>query len=285
MIYENEMRNTLYPLKGALMKGDISFMNHCHQEMEIILICSGHLKVYSGEEEYHLRAGDVWMIPPFGNHGIGKGSADCVRMVIQFDMKIIGTRTNEKEGWIWVQNELNKRDMLSTHWTEGMKVRISNIVEKLYYENQKREFAWQLAMKTLISELLLIAVREMPKIEEKKMNHQLSKMKDILEYIAVNYCADIKLQNCAGAAGFNPSYLSRFFREHMGITFQEYVKQLRLEKVKWLLLTERIPITEICYQSGFQDIKTFNKLFKKEYGESPTQYRKRAIESANRFIA
>ncbi len=46
----------------------------------------------------------------------------------------------------------------------------------------------------------------------------------------------------------------------MGITFQEYVKRLRIDRAKWLLMTEKLPVMEVCYQSGFRDIKTFNKV-------------------------
>ena len=54
----------------------------------------------------------------------------------------------------------------------------------------------------------------------------------------------------------------------------DYIKNLRLDKAKWLLRTEVFSITEICSECGFHDIRTFNKLFKKETGLSPTSFRK-----------
>lgn len=275
MIYENEMKNILYPFKGAIMKGNAVFMNHCHQEVEIIVIRSGRLKV-SCEEEFLMQAGDICIIPPFRNHSIAKGSEDCERLVIQFDLKIMGTWTKDEEDWIWIQNELNKLDMYSGHWAAGTRDKIREILEVMYAEYLKKDYVWHLSVKTLVNSLILISLREMSRVKEKSVNKQLSKMKDILEYVALHYCEEIKLQSCADAVGFNPSYLSRFFSERMGVTFQEYIKKLRLEKAKWLLLTEKMLITEICYKSGFQDVKTFNKLFKKEYGVCPTVFRKNA---------
>lgn len=273
MIYENEMKNILYPVKCAVMKRNTAFINHCHQELEIIAVLSGRLKV-SAEDAYNLIAGDICIIPPFGNHSLEKGSDDCKRLVIQLDMKIMGTWENEKEDWIWVQNELNTVDLYSGHWKEETKNKVRGIVEQIYQEYAEKRYAWQMSIKTLINQLMMTALREMPRVKEKNINRRLSKMKDILGYIALHYCGEIKLQDCADAVGFNASYLSRFFSEHMGITFQEYIKKLRLEKARWLLLTEKIMITEICYQSGFQDVKTFNKYFKKEYGQCPTAFRK-----------
>ena len=274
MIYENDMKDVPYPLKCAIMLGNLPFMNHCHQELEIILIRNGNLKVYYGEEEYVLKKGDIWIVPPFANHRIGNGAKDCERLAILLDLKLMGTWAKGKEEWLWLEGELNKIDLYSGHWREPTIWKITGIIEKFYEEYQEKSYAWQLAIKSLISELVLAAAREMPRRERSLKEQQVFKMKNILEYIALHYYGELTLQSCAESVGFNSAYLSRYFSSHMGITFQEYVKRLRIDKAKWLLMTERIPITEVCYQSGFRDVKTFNKLFKKECGMSPTEFRK-----------
>ncbi|MDY3918745.1 MAG: AraC family transcriptional regulator [Candidatus Limivivens sp.] len=278
MIYENQMKDVQYPLKCAVMRGNLPFMNHCHQELEIIQLRRGSLKVYYEEEEYILEKGDIWIVPPFASHRIGKGTEQCERLAILLDLKLMGTWAKGKEEWLWLQDELNKVDMYSGHWKEETRSKITGIIEKLYLEYLEKAYAWQLAMKSLISELVLAAAREMPRRERSLQGQQVFKMKNILEYIALHYYSDITLQSCAEAVGFNSAYLSRYFSSHMGITFQEYVKRLRIDKAKWLLMTERVPITEVCYQSGFRDVKTFNKLFKQECGMSPTEFKKSVRE-------
>lgn len=274
VIYENDMQDIQYPLKCAVMRGNLPFMNHCHQELEIILLREGNVKVYYEEEEYHLHSGDIWIVPPFASHSIGKGAENCERLAILLDLKLMGTWTKGREEWNWLQDELNKIDLFSGHWSFETKEKAETIIKNLYREYCNKPYAWQLAMKSLISSLVLTAVREMPRRETALQGKQVFKMKNILEYIALHYCSDLTLRGCAEAVGFNSAYLSRYFSSHMGITFQEYVKRLRIDRAKWLLLTERMPITEICYQSGFRDVKTFNKLFKKECGKSPTEFKK-----------
>ena len=80
MIYENRMKNAEYPLKCAVMRGNLPFMNHCHQELEILMLRKGRLQVFYGNEAYELRQGDVWIVPPFGSHEIGNGKPDCERL-------------------------------------------------------------------------------------------------------------------------------------------------------------------------------------------------------------
>lgn len=64
----------------------------------------------------------------------------------------------------------------------------------------------------------------------------------------------------------------------MGITFQNYVKNSRIEHAKWLLMTSNYSITEIAWQSGFSDIRIFNKIFKQETGENASCFRKNYIQ-------
>ena len=275
MIYENSMKNAEYPLKCAVMRGNLPFMNHCHQELEILMLRKGRLQVFYGNEAYELRQGDVWIVPPFGSHEIGNGKPDCERLSVLLDLRLLGSRTKENQEELWIRKELEKRDMFSRHWEEAVQEKVAKIVGKLYQEYSEKGYAWKLSVKALISELILAALREMPEREIGAQEKDVVQIRHILEYIALHYYKDITLQSCADEVGFNSTYLSGYFSSAMGITFQEYIKRLRIDRAKWLLITtEKLLVTEVCVQSGFRDIKTFNKLFKKECGMSPTEFRK-----------
>ncbi len=273
MIYETDVRRRPYPIRGTVMKGNLPFMNHCHQEMEILQVKKGDLRVTTEEESFDLEEGDIWIVPPFTSHSIGKSGQDCERLALLVDLKMIGSIERGDEG-LWAQRELGERVLTSRCWAPEDKEAVRRIIEQLYREIQNKNYAWIFAVKTLICELVLIAVRQFPEKEKTKQYDKMAKLKDILEYIALNYYKELTLRSCADAVGFNAAYLSRYFSRHMGITFQEYVKRLRIDRAKWLLMTEEASITEICYQSGFHDIKTFNKLFRRECGMNPTEFRK-----------
>lgn len=274
MEYKAELKDWPYKVKAAVMKGSFLFINHCHQEMEIIFQKKGTLDIVTEEEEIKMKEGDICMIPPFKSHSIVAGSRDCERLVILLDLKIMGNRMEDNDEWIWIQNEIGNLKMFSGYWDEETAAMFRIVINRIFEEYQKKSYAWQLALKTYTNELLLLAVRKMPRYEQERGKEQVSRLKGILEYVALHYCGEITLTDCADHVGFNPTYFSRYFSKCMGITFQEYVKKLRIDKAKWLLMTERSPVTEICYQSGFRDVKTFNKLFKKECGMSPREFRK-----------
>jgi len=75
----------------------------------------------------------------------------------------------------------------------------------------------------------------------------------------------------------NSTYLSDLFRKEMGLTFQDYLSGIRLEKAEYLLEHTRDSITEITEQVGFQSGSYFSRFFRKRHGISPSEYRERTI--------
>lgn len=274
MIYENDMKNVDYPFKCAVMKGDLPFMNHCHQELEILMLQKGYLQVFCEDVEYELKEGDIWIIPPFVSHAIGKGKMDCARIVVLLDLQFFVGSMKENQEFLWIRQEMEKKNLISRYWDHSTKIFVTGIIDQMYKEYTGKRYAWKFSEKVLISELLLAIIRQTPEKKNKISQNKVVRIKNILEYIALHYDKDITLQSCADAVGFNSTYLSRYFSNTMGVTFQEYIKRLRIDRAKWLLMTEKLSVMEICTKSGFRDIKTFNKLFKKECGMCPTMFRK-----------
>lgn len=276
MLYMNRMQGDTgeFPMACLIMEGSQPFITHCHQEMELIVVREGCLEVKYEDELLMLEKGDVWLVPPFVSHSIEAGSSDSIRLAILIDLKLMDGWEQQAIQRLDFGNILERTDMYSRHWAPDVVRKVRNLIEAMYKEYTDRTIAWNFAVKTLLNQLFLQMIREMPAGGEKHLSPGAEMMKTILSYISLHYCGEITLKGCADEAGFHPNYLSRYFREQMGITFQEYIKKLRIDRAKWLLQNEKMSITEVLFQSGFRDIKTFNKLFKKECGVTPTEFRK-----------
>ncbi|MFQ9704031.1 MAG: helix-turn-helix domain-containing protein [Enterocloster clostridioformis] len=61
------------------------------------------------------------------------------------------------------------------------------------------------------------------------------------------------------------TYLSHFFKEYLGIPFQEYLAKIRCEKARQLLLLTDFPLLDICMSCGFSDSKYFNSGFRRQH--------------------
>lgn len=93
-------------------------------------------------------------------------------------------------------------------------------------------------------------------------------------FVEEHLAEDFNRDDVAAAVHFSGSYFSKYFRKETGITFQEYVKQERLQRV--IQLMERdYQIKDAAMAAGFRDINHFYTIFRKETGCSPNEYLKR----------
>lgn len=112
-----------------------------------------------------------------------------------------------------------------------------------------------------------------------------SKPDDAGQKGAISRLIDVHLSNpqfslgmLANEMGFSTGHMSSLFKRLLGVTFQDYVVSLRLERGKLLLLTTDLKIYEISEQVGFENSNYFSAAFKKKLGVSPLQYRERINE-------
>ncbi len=98
------------------------------------------------------------------------------------------------------------------------------------------------------------------------------------EFIWGNYNRDISLKKIAAAVEINPFYLSHLFRNEMGISFLEYLTSVRISIAKKLLQQTDLSIIEICLEVGYQDPSHFARIFRKQEGIRPLEYRKNLLE-------
>lgn len=91
------------------------------------------------------------------------------------------------------------------------------------------------------------------------------------EIIHNEFATDISLQETAERLGVNASYLSRIFKESIGINFKEYLIEYKLTIAK-KLLEEGINVTKVAEKVGYQDVRQFTRIFKKYMGVTPNVY-------------
>lgn len=96
----------------------------------------------------------------------------------------------------------------------------------------------------------------------------------VIEYIAVHYSEPLTLQSVAEYISLNPSYLSRLFKQVIGMTFKEYLTFVRIEEAKRLLSYTDFPIIDIAVAVGFESQSYFSQVFKKTTGIAPNKYRR-----------
>jgi len=75
-------------------------------------------------------------------------------------------------------------------------------------------------------------------------------------------------------SGKTREHLTRKLKAYYNITPTEFVNELKLEYCANLLLTSNLPVVDVCYSCGFENLSWFYKIFRKKYGITPSKYRK-----------
>lgn len=99
------------------------------------------------------------------------------------------------------------------------------------------------------------------------------RIRKIYEYINQHYSEEIRLDDLANIVGMTPVALSRFFKLRTGKTISDHIIDIRLGNAIRLLVDTSNSIGEICYDSGFNNLSNFNRIFKKRKDCSPKEFR------------
>lgn len=92
-------------------------------------------------------------------------------------------------------------------------------------------------------------------------------------YISQHQDEEVSLRQVAAAVNTNAFYFCKMFKQATGLTFTDYLARTRIEKVKNLLLNPHKRISEAAYETGFQSLSQFNRVFRRVTGQSPTVWR------------
>ena len=153
-------------------------------------------------------------------------------------------------------------------------------LEEAYYQTRvldKKQYEAVLRLLTIfaqhlssLSNQLMVAAREAepPMVTRAKV------------YIAEKHAEEISLREVASAVNTSAFYFCMMFKQATGLTFTDYLARLRVEKVKNLLQNPNKRISEAAFETGFQSLSQFNRVFRKIAGESPTVWREKMRRSA-----
>lgn len=95
----------------------------------------------------------------------------------------------------------------------------------------------------------------------------------ICDYINSHCTENLPLDQISEQAGFSKYYFSRLFREATGTTCHNYVTRRRILYAQNLLADSSVAVTEVALRSGFNSLATFNRIFKRQLGCTPSEYR------------
>lgn len=270
-IFNPEIIYAFDPWNEQGNKSDI----HTHDFLEISIVLEGQANYTIEEQEFQLNAGQIMLFNPGTHHG---------------EEQRTGTYSHQLHiGLTNISLDGLKRNHLPT------KKAILNLGEyqwefldnawRLVKEYSEEQPEFQLMVKALIIEMLVLILRSLEKVQDNTVTLALSKnakrkqylVNHAIYYLENHHTQEITLEQLADTLYVSPTYLSKVFKESTGMSPINYLIQVRLKHAKELLANEQLTIREISQAVGYQDAYHFSKLFKKYYGVSPSQLAKKSL--------
>jgi two-component system response regulator YesN len=94
-----------------------------------------------------------------------------------------------------------------------------------------------------------------------------------VSYVATNYPEKLRLATAARLCDLSPFQFSRNFKREHGFTFRDFVVRLRIERAAELMKDSSVSVTEAAFVVGFNDLSYFARMFRRQFGVSPSHYR------------
>ncbi|MFN3587809.1 MAG: helix-turn-helix domain-containing protein [Spirosomataceae bacterium] len=249
------------------------FFWHQHPEYEIIFIKKGSGSIRVGDFQGRYEEGQLLFLGPNLPHtGLGYGViGEHEEIIIQLREDFLGKT-------IWDAPEMQQIHRLFERSKRG-----------IVFNGSKKEKVGELLEKMLEKEpfqrllILLDVLQKMAEIQEFELMNASSTLADvthldeqrmlaIYKFVEENYKKTIAMKDIAEVANLTIPSFCRYFKKKTRQTFIDFLNEYRVNQACKSLQTSK-GVTEICFDSGFNNVSHFNKTFKKVTGKSPKEYR------------
>lgn len=240
----------------------LTFGPHLHRHIEIVFLKSCEKSVaFAGNKSAILETGDIFISFPEQPHHYN----DFVRYI---DAKILLVSPDLCPEYNNIfENCIPDSPVIKNAVSYPFLINSFNAI----YERMKNGTE----NKNFIRGCVLVLLNEIFNITklEKSASQTPDITQKIITYCHEHYALNISLQDIADEFNFNRCYVSQIFNKRLNISFTEYINSLRLHAACELLTNTSKSITDICFEVGFNSIRSFNRCFAKIYRITPHEYR------------
>jgi AraC-like DNA-binding protein len=250
---------------------------HWHEEMEIIYIKKGHGYVTLDFKQYKVSGSTIVLILPGQLHSVEQ--YDDLSMEYEniiFNVNMLLPRTEDTSSTEFLRPLLSGKitvpsifSVISPHYEA-----LSTCIDSCDEISRTKPDGYDLYIKSKLFEFFYILSNRCRNEKTPRTSKPLNKIKIILKYIETNYMHKILVADIAKEIDFSESHFMRYFKENMGTSFVDYLREYRLTMAARLLIASDATILSVAEEVGFDNLSYFNREFKKHYGVTPSQYRK-----------
>lgn len=250
---------------------------HWHDEIEVLLVCSGTLVLELVGQRYEIRTGEGAFI----NSGVPQAAAaqdgTCEIHSLVFHSSLISGTPESALEQRYVRPLLECSSLPAIHFQTDLHWHREAIrcIAQAFDACQKEPFAFELLVQQELSRLWYLIVSQYPDAisDRADTNADAPRVKDMLACIHAHYADPLTLAEIAKAASISERECLRCFKRTIGLSPMQYLLKHRVSVAAGLLKETDGTVTEICRQCGFTSPSYFSLKFKSLMGMTPKDYR------------
>jgi len=255
----------------ALMKNE-DIPDHKQFCDEITYIVSGEGLIYSDGVLQKVSSGCIHFISKNTTHKIVALSEQNLRYIC------VGFEANEINGELSeIMTALHRNKSLFLEDSGDIRIFFEFLINELYSNLNYRNMMIETYMKQILC--FIYRNHEYNKIKyfnpETNSNVYGKTIYKILKYIESNIMDITDVKSIAKQLSYSEYYISHLFKEKIGITIKEYIRQRKVVMAKEFLNSGKVSISEIAYRLNYDSSQSLSKMFKKQTGISLTEYQKK----------
>ncbi|WP_211748969.1 AraC family transcriptional regulator [Paenibacillus sp. Marseille-Q4541] len=267
-----------FPIRVVHTGAQFNFAAHWHEEVELVVVSGKCARIGVYNHIYELEQGDVLLIKPGDVHCFLPGTDHLT--IIQFRLELLtGNFTTEDETQD-MKKLFHKTSVIPSIISSEKNLR--RYVDAITEEEKNQQVGYRWLMIARLYDLIVHLLRtkapstdeliqEWPYTSSKKFEF----IEAICEYLEEHYAEPIKLGQVAEHIKFSKFYVCKMFKEIKGVTLMEYLNHFRIIKSEWALLFSKDSILDIAIGHGFNNMNSYNRLFKKYNDCTPSEFRKK----------
>lgn len=243
---------------------------HYHQNPEIIYLLSGMLEIKIDDQNFVLNRGDIILINANKRHMM-VGHEGLLGARFEIDYHLLSEYMGSMQLLFWCNTVVDKNAAYD---------KLRSLLDRILSRYFEKDDKGALYLNALYFETAYVLTSNfLIKSDDTRLNLDGSQDKlrisQIQSYIQTNYQSQISLNDLANRLYLSNAYLSKYVKKHLGLTFMEYLNNVRLFHAVDELMFSKKNMTRIALDNGFPTSAAFTKAFKEAYGESPSEYRKK----------
>lgn len=246
---------------------NVTYYPHFHRGYEIIMVLSGSITATVADKNYLVKEGEALFLTPYQNHSFQTKNASEIFITV-----FSGTHVGRFASTVSNRFPEDAQFTPSPETLSLVKKHLVHLPTDPSIDIMAGEtppvFALKACLYALCSDFSAVATWK-DCAQDQELAYR------ILNYVEQNYTENISLSSLAESLSYEYHYLSRIFRESIRVRFCELVNQYRCERAGELISTTDLPLSTIALNCGFQSIRSFNRVFLRLTGRTPSQARAR----------